>query len=457
MLADQRGSPGARLRAHRQNAAFGMVRNGNHRHSQRYRAVVRRRIDIFGAGNGAHRSRPANFVDTGRTIFTLDGVKLSEKKRGRGRRSQRPASLPSIQFVVASLWLLRRNSMARARPTGDSKQGLIIALVIFVILSLVLGATTYFGYSEQTTLENQRKDAETKLANAAKEREKFDYERRVYKHAIGIADPKEDDLAPLQAGHRAEFESLSKRLTGVTWNAGDAAPATNYVGAKTKLENDLKNSEAEAKGAKDDLKKAREDHAEALRLNQEELRKTKAALETQAAQFAKLQGEKSKAYEETLTRIKDRDDEIEKLKNQIANTDASNKKAIETLQRQLKDLELQREKLRDQVKPIDWEQLDQPKARIVQIDRTRTTAYVDIGLADRVKAGVTFSVFGRGADGKRSTREPKGSIEIVNPVKDHLSLAKVTEVRNPTRDPILENDLLYNPAWSPNMREHVAI
>src|SRR5262249_15647765 len=41
--------------------------------------------------------------------------------------------------------------------------------------------------------------------------------------------------------------------------------------------------------------------------------------------------------------------------------------------------------------------------------------------------------------------------------RDHLSEAKVTDVRNPTREPILAGDLLYNPAWSPNMREHVAI
>src|SRR5207249_11854766 len=152
-----------------------------------------------------------------------------------------------------------------------------------------------------------------------------------------------------------------------------------------------------------------------------------------------------------------RDEEIDKLKNQIANTDASNKKALENLQRQLKDLELQRVKLQAQLKPIDWEQLDQPKGRIVRIDRTGATAHVDVGLADRAKPGLTFSVFSRGADGKRSSREPKGSLEIVEPVSDHLSRAKITEVRNPSRDPILSSDLLYNPAWSPNMREHVAI
>ena len=66
-------------------------------------------------------------------------------------------------------------------------------------------------------------------------------------------------------------------------------------------------------------------------------------------------------------------------------------------------------------------------------------------------------MFSRGADGKRSSREPKGSLEIVEPISDHLSRAKITEVRNPSRDPILASDLLYNPAWSPNMREHVAI
>src|SRR5262249_45220945 len=44
-----------------------------------------------------------------------------------------------------------------------------------------------------------------------------------------------------------------------------------------------------------------------------------------------------------------------------------------------------------------------------------------------------------------------------NVIADHLASARITDVKSPTRDPILTGDELYNPAWSPGLREHVAV
>ena len=39
----------------------------------------------------------------------------------------------------------------------------------------------------------------------------------------------------------------------------------------------------------------------------------------------------------------------------------------------------------------------------------------------------------------------------------HLSAAKVVEAGNPARDPLLRGDLLFNPAWDPTQKTHVAL
>src|SRR5262249_48875832 len=48
-------------------------------------------------------------------------------------------------------------------------------------------------------------------------------------------------------------------------------------------------------------------------------------------------------------------------------------------------------------------------------------------------------------------------IEIIDVISANLSKAKIIEVVNPNAQPLMVGDVLINPVWSPNQREHVAI
>src|SRR5262249_9598008 len=207
------------------------------------------------------------------------------------------------------------------------------------------------------------------------------------------------------------------------------------------------------------LEKERAEHNKNMQLKNDERKKTKAELEKRNQEFAKLQADKTKAFEEALAATKARDDEIEKLKQQIATLTDTNAKVVQNSQAKEKDLVTALNKIKEKIEPVDRDKFDLPKGKILSIDRTGTTTYVDLGSGDRVKPGLTFSIFTPGLDGKRNSKEPKGSLEIVSlDTRDkHLSLARITETRSPTRDPIQKNDLIYNPAWTPNMRQHVVI
>jgi hypothetical protein len=105
---------------------------------------------------------------------------------------------------------------------------------------------------------------------------------------------------------------------------------------------------------------------------------------------------------------------------------------------------------------------DTPKGEITQVQRTNGATsgmvYVNLGSADYVRPGLTFSVLPAGSTGKAAAaRERKGAVEIVSVMGDHLSSAKAVEVVNPIRDPLMKGDLLFNPAWSPSQRQHVAL
>jgi len=94
--------------------------------------------------------------------------------------------------------------------------------------------------------------------------------------------------------------------------------------------------------------------------------------------------------------------------------------------------------------------------RVVGIDKTGSTVYVNLGSADKLKPQDTFAIHGVGLDGKVIVR-PKGSLEVVNVKGDHLAECRLTNVKDPARDPIVKGDVLYNPAWNPNRPVHVAV
>src|SRR5205085_10801592 len=101
---------------------------------------------------------------------------------------------------------------------------------------------------------------------------------------------------------------------------------------------------------------------------------------------------------------------------------------------------------------------DYPKGKILRIDHASNLAYVNLGSADNAKQGLTFSIFAASV-GNRVGRDNdrKGALELVTVMEPHLATARFTKVEDPNRNPILAGDLLFNPAWNPAQREHIAI
>ena len=53
-------------------------------------------------------------------------------------------------------------------PKGESKQGLVVTLVFFILATIGLGVSTYFGFSEQETLRADKEKSDTNLKNETK-------------------------------------------------------------------------------------------------------------------------------------------------------------------------------------------------------------------------------------------------------------------------------------------------
>ena len=88
-----------------------------------------------------------------------------------------------------------------ANKGGDSKQGLIISLVIAILLLIIIGVVAYYGYDGQAALSKQATDAKAAESAAKKDRDWWKYRALLMQNATGyLKDGAElGDLSSLRA------------------------------------------------------------------------------------------------------------------------------------------------------------------------------------------------------------------------------------------------------------------
>ncbi len=401
---------------------------------------------------------------------------------------------------------------------GSPNQALIIFLVFFVLATIALGVTTYLGYSDQAKLiadkDAAKKDADKKNSNS----DWFQFQALFYRQLMGeklndedkkayavLRDRfasgelergttdtrKEDALKTLRAqvdnpelfeqardpnrqpkpdpneeakelakdkikkdpikSYPEVVQARQKKVDEIT-NVTLAAAKKELKDAQDKINELTTTLAAEKKAFADGLAKANAAAAANLQKNIDERAELQKRLDAVGAELAKLN-------EDTGT-----------LKDEQA-------KKVTTLTKEIKLLNEVVGKLKAQVEqPVSIFDYDTPKGRISSIDSTGDMPFINIGSADGLKPGVTFSVYGVGLDGKpiaydvlnregkpvvgadgKHEKEGKATVEVLAVVGPHQSQVRVTSVRDRNQDPIMKGDLLFNPSWNPAIQQHVAI
>lgn len=364
----------------------------------------------------------------------------------------------------------------RTRAQGESRQGLIITLVFFVLATICLGVSTYFGFSEQSTYEK-------KAAEAKKGEETFkadrDYYRAVYmvsRADIGLTEGMADAETVGTLKGQLDSGTLGK-------NSKDNADVMKYLRTlegkeycdgwngnqpKTTLDAKIKNLTALNENFSTQVKKADADKKKAvadLQKKDEELQAARKDFETKLAELNKNfknDFEKSdKDLADFRTNVDRLSDELKKKNEQTE----QEKKALEgTVARKDKEISDLKKLVQRKQEEIEQFRIKNPEApanmrtdwKIVRMDDRGSHPYINLGSADHVKPQLTFSIFGLGLDG-RPYSQPKGTLEVVNVIGPHLSQARITSVKDQNRDPITSRDIIYNASWNPNIKKHVAV
>ena len=362
---------------------------------------------------------------------------------------------------------------------GESKQGLIISLVLCVLTIIILGVACYYGFADKDVLEKNKKDAEAKVKDMTNDRDYYKMQALAWKaYAGGDMSDDEKQALPVALNNRATFASvkggegvlkdldmLSKDLI---WDDNKKMPLNTYKSQRNE-------ARAERDTAKATLAQEKENNAKAVADLNATIKK-KEDLLAQANLNIVAANKKgnddleqlNKQLLDSRTNLDDagkkKGEEIKEFENQLATKD----KTISQLNKQNKSLttavEEKDQKLAPYISQLDTLGKDQPKGKIVSIDSTGFMPFINLGSADNVKAGLTFAVYAVAPDGS-PTKQRKGSLEVTRVVGDHLAQGRLTYAGETSRerdaarqkDPLIPGDLIYNPAWSSSLKQHVAV
>jgi len=401
--------------------------------------------------------------------------------------------------------------MARAiSRDGESKQGLVVTLVFFILATIGAGVAAYLGFANQDKLKKEKDEALKKQAEADRERNWFRFQVAVYRSYLGTpppaakaGEPKAGEEAPKPGevrigeelpGQMKEFAAgglgkdyddykpvkdlIEKKLmVRSKWDPAKNRPEKSYEelfkeydAQITQLRADLRlalDEKALAQKEKTDAetakKKAQDDYTAALADLKKKQEEARAAAETEIKTLTeelKVSGGKS---EPLVKELQDKLEKVEKDKKTLNNT--------------IKDLEgkvAQVQQKLDTSMPVAVEKetaVREPRGEIVRVHTSLRRATINIGRNDGLKPGVTFSVHGRQADGKPK-RFKKADVEVLK-VDARTAEVEITNVVvwSPDRklyepidvlgpenkDPVIKGDVLLNPLWNPNSKTHIAV
>lgn len=402
----------------------------------------------------------------------------------------------------------RRPARSASSGGGDSNHTiLVIFLVFFVLISLTLGVFLYLAQDKIAAADSAKDKANKDRQAADKERDQYrDYYRVKFQSWYDPASVGEDEFQAMQAldkdesfrsGRPEKFAGLQKDMEGdpngntpeaKNGAVGPVDPATgrpaNPLKAKLKaLEQQLATTTKNYNSKQKEFETLKAEYSQYQKdwnsANQSAaLKKAQDAADTQkqqalAAKEAELADARSKITATTQSLAQ----ELEKTKKEFEEREKKVRSEVDDEKDKL--VKLQQE-LRIKYSSRQLVQLDKPRGRIVNVDRNGELAYINLGTDAHVPPQTTFSVYGRGPGGK-VLPEPKAKLEYVRPIDRSLGLVRVTALAKPAgiraeadpdrpafwitdtkqfyraTEPILPDDLIFNPIWDPSHPVHVAL
>ncbi len=319
-------------------------------------------------------------------------------------------------------------------------QGVQIALIATVILTLILFGTTFYFYKQYSEAVAKEKAATQKESDANKKIGELEKFALTLKKMAGFA---EADQEP----------ECSKAFQEDVTTYGAGTPDLDY----RKLVKNQQATIATGNQEVENLKKLNEQVNAALKAR-EGIAQPK--IDKAIADADQHKNELQQQTQEYVERRKTLSDELDKVKEQwqsnvkeVERVKAIGREKIANAVAAMKDIKIVAERNRDELDKVTKATFETALGKVTMVNQETGTVWLDLGRADALSRLTTFSVYPiDAADVSRA--KAKATVEVTQILGDHSAQARILDDK--FTDPILTGDLVFTPIWSPGQRKHFA-
>lgn len=350
-----------------------------------------------------------------------------------------------------------------AATASRESQGLQIAVIIFAVLTIILAVTTYIFYAQSETARKDMEAAQTAKKQADDKFAAVFYQNQALKFVIGYGSVDRPTVLaakpPGGADDPVVVDVLRKFDTDMAMYAQQVGEqgASNYVVLPNFLLGIITNKQVASVDASEETKRVQAKSTQDLTAEQA---RTKVAEDAQAKAHADLLTEKDTYNKDRDVAVKEKERVAAQLVTQagvMKKEREDSQKAIATLSGQLTQLQQLAETMKKKVIDINnttVNRFEQPDGRVTLVNQAQRLVWINLGQKDGLQRQTTFAVFDHDENGVAQA-EPKARLEVVRIVGDHLAECRILEDK--PADPILQNDVIFTPAWSPGLKVHFAL
>jgi hypothetical protein len=322
-------------------------------------------------------------------------------------------------------------------------QGLQIALIIFVMLTIVLSVTTFvffnkWGEAIKTAKENED-NANTQMSKA----NTLSTECEELKKLIGY--PKSKSLPEMQAQWKSDMEAFAGTYPE---DARYYSPLLPRLAETNKgLQEQVKDAVAKLDEFTEKYKVRDNQRNDQVKTFENAVAKSGADLQEVTKSFD-AQREKTVSEQATL----------------VAHLDQVRKEAKEVTEKAEQKVDLASKKMamlsgilgekNRQIEKFNRPTMDVPSGEIRWVDQQHGLAWINLGRADYLERQTSFSVYsGDSNELNKSTK--KANIEVTKIIGDHVAEARI--VGDKLSDPLMPGDKIFTPLWTPGEQSHFAL
>lgn len=322
-------------------------------------------------------------------------------------------------------------------------QPLQIALIVFVMISILLGVTTYMFFKQADEAVVKAKASSDDATTAKNEKEKVQGENNELRRLMGFAAT--DTLETISQGFREDMDSAANSVKDTEKTYRKVVNQLNQVVQAKDRSLALKADEFKRV---DDLLKAREESTKP-RIAEFEAAAKKANedLTSQRAEFnqqvAKVNESKEAEHTQFVASKAKSKAEVERLTDGL-------RMANDNIVKLRTTTEFFRQQNEKWVHPL----AQRPLGQITFVNAAQRRVSINLGFLDHLNLQTKFNVYPAGA-ADIGGAEKKGVIEVVQLLGEHQAEARIVD--DQIRDPILKNDVIYTPIWNPGEKKHFAL